>query len=180
MKQTEYPRILIVSDAVWADDNNIGNTLTNLLEDWPKEKLAMVYARPHLPDTVACDNFFQISETRLFKNLFNPRVQTGQTIDTAETKQSKTLQSEEQTGKQLYQFFVRYRWNMFILARELLWKLGRWQTEELNHFIDDFKPDIVFALASPGTYMNRIQQYIISYAQTPYFGRISLVAFIPA
>ena len=56
----EYPRLLLISDATWADDNNIGNTFINLFRDWPKENIAMIYARPDLPKTKACSNFFQI------------------------------------------------------------------------------------------------------------------------
>ena len=62
MNNNEHPRVLIISDATWADENNIGNTFSNLFEDWPKDKIAMIYARPDLPNTVVCDNFFQISE----------------------------------------------------------------------------------------------------------------------
>ena len=60
MNEDNYPKILLISDAAWADNNNIGNTFTNLFKGWPKDKLAMIYARPNLPNTEVCNNFFQI------------------------------------------------------------------------------------------------------------------------
>ena len=41
MNNNEYPRVLIISDATWADENNIGNTFSNLFEGWPKDKIAI-------------------------------------------------------------------------------------------------------------------------------------------
>lgn len=164
MKNDKHPRVLIISDATWADDNNIGNTFSNLFEGWPKEKIAMIYARPDLPNTVVCDNFFQISENRLIKRFLNSSIKTGKKINNLELNNSEAkriFRDEESSGKKIYSFFLKYRWNVFLIAREVLWKIGNWKTKELNAFIEDFCPDIVLSLACPGIYMNRLQQYII-------------------
>lgn len=168
MKNDKHPRVLIISDATWTDENNIGNTFSNLFEDWPKEKIAMIYARPDLPNTVVCDNFFQISENRLIRRLLNHRIKTGKKINTLELNnlmREPTFQNEENSGKKIYSFFLKFRWNIFLLAREILWKIGKWKTKELDNFIEDFKPEIVFSLACPGIYMNRLQQYAINHSK---------------
>ena len=164
MNNNGHPRVLIISDATWADENNIGNTFSNLFEDWPKDKIAMVYARPDLPNTVVCDNFFQISENRLIKRFLNPNTKTGKKVNNSElsnSKEKQTFKNEENSGKKIYGFFLKFRWNIFLLAREILWKIGSWKTKELDDFIEEFSPEIVLSLACPGIYMNRLQQYII-------------------
>lgn len=164
MNNNEYPRVLILSDATWADENNIGNTFSNLFADWPKDKIAMVYARPDMPNTVVCDNFFQISENRLIKRFLNSSIKTGKRISKLELNNSETKQTfrnEESSGKKIYSFFLKHRWNIFLIAREVLWKIGNWKTKELDEFIEEFSPEIVLSLACPGIYMNRLQQYVI-------------------
>lgn len=165
MKLDEYPKILIVSDAAWRDDNNIGNTFSNLFKGWPKDKIAMIYARPNLPDTVVCERFFQISEVRLLKQMLNKNIKVGISINQSKSKDFKakynTEQKDEQNGKMLYSFFLKYRWNVFLFARELLWSLSNWRTTEFNKFIDDFNPHIVLSLADSSLYISKIQQYVI-------------------
>ena len=164
MNSNEHPRVLILSDATWADENNIGNTFSNLFEGWPKDKIAMIYARPDLPNTVVCDNFFQISENRLIKRFLNFNIKTGKKINNSELNNleaKQTFRNEENSGKKIYSFFLKYRWNVFLIAREFLWKIGNWKTKELDDFIEEFSPEIVLSLACPGIYMNRLQQYII-------------------
>src|SRR5699024_5946421 len=102
---------------------NIGNTFSNLFKNWPKDKIAMIYARPNLPNTNVCDNFFQISEGRLIKRLFNPNIKTGKKIYNSKFRESEIR--EEEVGKNIYSFFLKRRWNIFLLAREILWKISK-------------------------------------------------------
>ncbi|MFL2079608.1 glycosyltransferase family protein [Marinilactibacillus psychrotolerans] len=164
MNLDNSPKVLIVSDATWADDNNIGNTFSNLFKDWPKNKIGMIYTRSDMYNTSVCDTFFQISESRLIKRFFSSDIKTGKKIDSIDLENSDTkkkLKEDEEAGKKLYRFFLKHRWNIFLTGRELLWKIGDWKTKELDEFIDEFNPDIVLSLACPGMYMNRLQQYII-------------------
>lgn len=164
MNLDNSPKILIVSDATWADDNNIGNTFSNLFKDWPKNNIGMIYTRSDMHNTSVCDTFFQISEIRLIKRFFSSHIKTGNKIDIVDLENSdikKKLKKDEEAGKILYRFFLKHRWNIFLTGRELLWKIGDWKTKELDEFIDEFNPDIVLSLACPGMYMNRLQQYII-------------------
>lgn len=168
MNNNEHPRVLIISDATWADENNIGNTFSNLFEDWSKDKIAMIYARPDLPNTIVCDNFFQISENRLIKSFLNPKTKTGKKVNNSElsnAKEKRTFKNEENSGKKIYGFFLKFRWNIFLLAREILWKIGSWKTKELDEFLDEFSPEIVLSLGCSGIYMNRLQQYVIKHSQ---------------
>ena len=166
MNSNNYPRILLVADAAWADNNNIGNTFTNLFEGWPKENIAMIYARPNLPNTNVCDNFFQISETRLIKRITDKDIKVGMKVELSKENVFKddylSVKEDEKSGKKLYGFFLKYRFNLFLSAREILWKMVNWKTQELDDFINEFNPQIVLSLASSSVYMNSIHQYIIN------------------
>lgn len=45
--------------------------------------------------------------------------------------------------------------------REILWKLGEWNSKELNSFIKEFNPDIFLYSIESYPYFNRINEYII-------------------
>ncbi len=161
---SQYPKVLLISDATWSDTNNIGNTFNSLFEKYPKDKIAMIYARPDLPNTRICNKFFQISENRLLKNIIKKGIKPGKVVSEEELSNNQiklNLQEDEKKGQNMYRFFRRYRLNLFLFMREVLWKIGNWKTKELNDFIDDYKPDIIFNLACSNIYMNKLQQYII-------------------
>ena len=48
-----------------------------------------------------------------------------------------------------------------LLARELVWKVGRWKTPELDAFLDSFQPDIILHSMEGYIHLNRIIQYTI-------------------
>lgn len=169
MNEDNYPKILLISDAAWADNNNIGNTFTNLFKGWPKDKLAMIYARPNLPNTEVCNNFFQISETRLIKRIINKKIKVGKKLDLSEINTSHNENSsdrkEEEKGKKIYSIFLKYRFRIFLSAREILWKSINWKTKELEDFIKEYNPQIILSLADSSIYMNDIHQYVTEFSQ---------------
>jgi len=48
-----------------------------------------------------------------------------------------------------------------LLAREFIWKVGKWHTKELDDFLDDFKPDIILHSMEGYIHLNRITMYAI-------------------
>lgn len=173
MKKKEK-KILIIADAAWEDHNNIGNTFSNIFSKWDPDNLAIVYARPNLPCTDHCNHHFQISENRLLKSIYNRKIKTGLEVQSQDkivksnSYKIHNLEIEAEKGKKIYGFFTKFRLNIFLLLREFLWILGKWNTPELNDFIDDYSPDIIFSLASPNAYMNRIQRYCVSRLNIPH------------
>jgi hypothetical protein len=162
----DYYKILLISDSTWSDSNNIGNTFSNLFNSWPSDKIAMIYARPDLPQTKICTNYFQISEGRMIASLANRKVLPGIKLSSQDllknTYKDNISSDNEFSIKKLYKFFTKYRWNIFLLAREILWKICKWKTNKLDEYIETFNPDVIFSLACSSIYMNKLQQYAIS------------------
>ena len=51
--------------------------------------------------------------------------------------------------------------------REVVWKLGKWHTKELDEFIEKFDADVLYTPVYPTIYMGRIQKYIIKKTGKP-------------
>lgn len=164
MENRNLPKILVVSINAWRDNTGI-NTLIDFFKDWDKDKLAQIYTRSILPRTYMCDNFFQISENAVIKSIFVRNTKTGkvvynQQVETQQNKEAIEIEQKRYSNK-------RKRTSFMSLCREFVWNIGKWKTKELNKFIDDFDPEVLFFPIYPTVYMGKIQRYILKRAKKP-------------
>lgn len=161
------PKILIISRGVWDDTKGTSSTLTNLFEDYDSERLAHLYIETIQPNTMCCHRFFQISEFALVHKLFKWWTKTGHEIDMLKgERQPQNTQIASQEASTMS--FVRsHRSFGFSLAREILWGFNGWKSKELDEFIQDFAPDVIWMDGSPLPLMNRLYNYVLKVAKKP-------------
>jgi len=151
-------KILILSAEVWRDNTNGGNVLSNLFEGLDAE-FAQVYCNPGNPQNQVCKNYYQMTDFMMINNLLK-----GQTIGRVHHlnhfPDNSLQETEKPISKSFYEFFKRYHWLIFDLFRELLWKFARWDNKQLETFILEFKPDIIFAPCYASHYMLRITRFV--------------------
>ena len=156
-KQRETPRILIFTMTSW--NSKVGaNTWESLLIGRDREKLANIFIRDEIPDSQICSKYFCISENRVIKSILKRKIKTGQEVIAQplyEAEQSEDLRAHNER----YAKMKKKRRYSMLLARELLWKLGKWKTKELDAFLDEFKPDIILHGMDGYIHMNRIVRY---------------------
>jgi len=164
----DYPRILVVSRAVWDDTNSFGNTHSNMFAGWDPDRIANIYCDNGLPNTSVCNRFFQINERMLIANLLHSSSFPGQEIITnpEDTKEPRAAGS---TKLKVFDFARTHRLQMFFLLRDAIWRLGRWQSPELKQFIVEFDPEIVYIPIYPQLYINQVEQWVIRTADKPYY-----------
>lgn len=154
------PRILVCSVDGWSD--SIGsNTLSSLVAGYDKEALACLYIRSEGSDSQVCDRYFHIFESEVMRSIFSGNKHTGEAFFSGQSQGSK--QDEQQ--KSLYSHFVAFRPYSLILARELIWKIGVWRSPELDLFLDEFKPDVLFFPIEGYIHFNRLTEYVIARCQ---------------
>lgn len=157
----------MVSINAWRDNTGI-NTLINFFKHWDADKVAQIYTRSDLPDTVVCNKFFQISENAVLKSIIKRGIHTGREVQNEKHQSENDVAVQNASEeKKKYSFFRRHRSYLFELARELAWKFGKWKTRELDAFIDDFDADVLFMPIYAYTYMNRLQLHVIERAKKP-------------
>lgn len=161
------PKVLVVSINAWRDNTGI-NTLINFLSQWDPDKVAQIYTRSALPNTKVCNHFFQISENAVLKSVIKRNIKTGHVVrNEAHHQENASEKANAVEEQKKYSFFRKHRSYLFELARELAWKLGKWNTQELDHFIDEFDADVLFMPIYAYTYMNRLQLHVIKRANKP-------------
>lgn len=151
-------RILVCSISAWNKKTG-SDTFSSLMDTYGAEKVANVYFSESAPDSPVCGRYFRISENSVVKSLLKRSIKTGSEV-IVDTSEDDNTENERITAAR-YKRFSGKRNYVLLLAREMIWKMGRWKTPELLAFVDDFKPDVVFFSMEGYIYHNRVCRYIL-------------------
>lgn len=155
-------RILVTSIPSWNQKSG-SNTWSSLLTFANSEDIANIYIDPALPDSRIASRYFNINESAVVKSVFNRRIVTGKEMSRInEIRDTHCLKSDKSNHNlSLVQKLKRKRWPILLWIRELAWMLGKWDSKELNCFIDDFNPEVLLFSIESYPYYNRLNEYII-------------------
>ena len=132
--------------------------MTSLVENYPKDSLASLYIRADLADTPICDRYFHIYEGRVLSSIFGRRVATGEEYSLSKLpNQNNDLDAEQKR----YSKYSKKRSWFYVFLREFAWLLGHWKSKELDAFLDDYKPEVLFFPIESYIHFNRINEYIL-------------------
>lgn len=148
-------KILILSYEVWRTDNSGGNVLSNLFQNMDAE-FAQVYCSPGIPMNGICRKYFQMTDFMMIKNILGK----GNVGNQFELKEDPKETQVDNKPSKFYSFFKKFHWTIFDFARELIWKLADSNNKQLDHFVRDFKPDIVFAPCYANLFMLRLSRHV--------------------
>lgn len=150
-------KVLVNTVSAWSD--SVGsNTMSELLKDYPKDKLACLYIRADQSDSTSCCHYFHIFEGRVLKSVLKWNMVTGEEYWLDDAKTDNQELGEE---KARYNKYGKGRNRLYLFAREFVWVLGHWKSKELDAFLKDFNPEIVFFPIESYIHFNRINEYII-------------------
>lgn len=158
----KLPKVLVVSINAWRENSGI-NTLMNLFRSWDPNSLAQIYTRSALPFTDVASRFFQISETKVLKSIIKRKTRSGIEVFSQPfggTKSQDQLSEEARYKKGGHSILMS-------VARELVWLLGKWKTKELDSFVNDFSPDVLFFPIYSSVYMGLIQLHVYKKTNKP-------------
>ncbi len=162
----KMPKVLILSINAWQDQSP-NHTLSDIFSWWEKDKLAHIYIRAGVPSTKVCDKFLKINENAVIKSVLKRNIKTAKEVrnctgEMDPQEMAELLAEQKRYGKRS----KRYCWPKAIM-REMVWSLGKWKTNELKNFVDEFDPDVIFLQMHSVIYMSKIQNYIVKYAKKP-------------
>ena len=151
-------RILIISAGVWRDDSSAGNVLSNLFFSLTDEyEFAEIYTDPRYPSNKVCTKYFHLSEEEMIRSFFK------QKYFGHELSQNEILKGNEDivnSGSSSVKVLKKMRFQIFITIQEFMWRLSKWKSPNLEKFILDYNPDIIFAPLHYGLYTLRLNRYV--------------------
>lgn len=155
-------KILVITDVLWRNDNGVGNSYSNIFSGMTDVEIANICCQEGRSENTVSAACFQISESRLIANLRNKSVPAGVVENPDVTTQAPGAHSSK-----LVRFLKRNRFQVLFWARNLIWKLGRWKSDELRAFLDRTQPELIFAQLQDKVYLNNIVRYVQDYTQCP-------------
>lgn len=165
--EASEPKILVITVSSW--NSKIGaNSWAALLEKYDSENVANICIRDEIPDSNVCSRYFSISESKVIKSILKRKIKTGKEVEPSSNTESSTLSEHNER----YAKHAKKRKYSMLLARELVWKFGKWKTKELKEFLDSFKPDIILHSMEGYIHLNRIIDFAIRYTGAKAIGYI--------
>jgi len=155
-------RVLVVSCSPWRNDNNIGNTYTNIFKGIENIEVAHICCGGGTPDTDFVKCHLHISEGDILRNLIYPQYKCCRTI----SRNKKEIKTSGKRSK-LYDFMRTHRLQLFFLFRDFIWIFKNWICDDLKKFVDDFKPDLIFAQFLDRSYLNEMLLFLKDYTKVP-------------
>jgi len=154
--ETDRIKVLVVTYLPWRNDVSVGNTLSNLfggLQD--RIQFANIYFKGGKPQNEVAESHFYIPESQLAKSIIT-RKPVGMTVEAE--NESGSSQKNNESG--MYSKARQMRWESMLLVQDLIGLCGNWKSKELNDFIAQFKPDIVFGPLGRVPAANVLMKYI--------------------
>lgn len=160
-------KVLIISAEAWRDEDNGGNVLSNLFAPLLDEfEFAQIYCSPAMPNNKVCQKYFHLSEVDMLKCVLRLKK-----FGHAFYYNFVGDQSAEKTSS--FTVAKRHRFEFLLMLRDWLWGVSRWRNKELRQFVEEFKPDLVFAPMYGAVYMHWINRYVFSIANTKVISYVS-------
>lgn len=154
-------RILFVSASPIKKEISIGNTFLNLFDGMEDVEFASIYTRAGQPDAAVSQSFC-ITEKMLIRNLLG-KGPAGKKVEPEERPNSET---QKETSKGVT-FAKTHRWTLFFWLQDFVWRIGRWKSKELEAFIREYEPDVVFTVLSNTPFLNRLILHVQHVAKVP-------------
>ncbi|GAB1418907.1 hypothetical protein MASR2M12_16720 [Bacteroidales bacterium] len=130
-------KVLVISHNAFSKSFNNGKTLESIFSVFPRENLAQLFfSNNEFPDYDYCENYFKITDYDVLKSVF------------LLSKPGRIpIQSEFKSYENNQLFCInllKTHASKINLLRDLLWKVGKWESKSLYNWIESFKPTMVF------------------------------------
>lgn len=157
MTGNNIKRVLVTTVEPWS--TKVGaDTMSSLMSQYGAENVASINIRATKSDSLSASRYFHIIEGRVMKSVFKRNIVTGEEYYPNEVE---ITSNDEVAEAARYSNFKKHRWGVFLFAREMVWKLGKWKTPELNAFLDDFNPEVLICPIEGYIHFNELNLYII-------------------
>ena len=131
--------VLVVSYLPWRNDVSVGNTLSNIFDGMQdKVEFSNIYFKGGKPQNNVAQKYFYIPEKELAKSILT-RQNVGKKVSLDNV--SDNVVTEKRVA---YNRARQLRWESLLLAQDLIGIFGKWHSKELDSFVEEVKPQLIF------------------------------------
>lgn len=148
-------RILVIANNAISQFNNNGKTVYSFLKDISSENIAQLYfGTNEIPFLEGCKNYYRITEVDVLKSIVTLKFFTKNTHDRLISQISTSTPNKKKEGNLLR--FLKKHSSTLAIFRDQLWQLNTWDSKELNKWIRQFEPTVIFAVLGDCIFTHKI------------------------
>lgn len=132
-------KVLLLSHNPVTTYNNMGKTFLSLFSAFRPEELCQLYLYPAVPDTACCGSYYRFTDREALHSIWDRHAVGGEISPDSACHDKFTSEKEERTYRS-----PRSRSEPMRLARDLIWRLSRWDHPGLKAWLDRERPDVLF------------------------------------
>lgn len=132
-------RVLILGHNPFNLELPNGRTLYELFSKFNSEDIAEIFLHDDIPNFDICKNYYRMTDFDVVKSFYSFKT-IGKRI-CGSSNGEKAVSYREATGA--YHIGSK-RQSYMVFLRNIMWQMSRWNSAELNQWIMDFNPDILF------------------------------------
>lgn len=155
-------KILIISQTAWREDNSFGSSFSNIFWGVDNLEIVNIYCNYGNPQNSFVKKYFQITEKSIINNLLNANYPSGR-----EVFQNDNAVNLNKNEVRSFNHVRQRRLQIYFWLRDCIWKFGRWKSRDLEKFITEFKPDLIFQPLYYSNYINDIVLYAHKLTKVP-------------
>ena len=146
-------KILVLSKESWRTEQNGGNVLSNIFRGIDAE-FAQIYCNELYPNNDICSRYYRITDREMLDSILS-RHPAGNVLNTKFSSE-QTMPAAPESFSNLKNLFG----GLLPVLREVVWRLGKWNKSEIEKFVREFNPDIIFAPCYGSNYMHRLTRLV--------------------
>lgn len=153
-------RVLIVGTVPY-NKKSTSRAFESYFSGWDRDCLAQIFSNSKTPCKGHCGSLFQITDHRMLRRWLNPGVKTGKVFRYDELEEQwadNDLEVGSAVIEKAYRIGQKHT-PLTHLLRGVLWRKAFWCTQELQNWMDDFRPECVFLAFSDDYFINQIALY---------------------
>lgn len=158
-------RVLIISKEAWRNEQNGGNVLTNIFENFSGD-YAQIYCTDALPNNSICKSYYQMTDNMMVNNILHNK-KVGKEI------KYENYPYDTKAYVQKYNSLKKGNLPIIPVLREIVWKIAKWDIDGIKNFVLDFNPDVIFAPCYGSHYMIKLTKIVKSFCDVPVISYIS-------
>lgn len=157
-------RVLLLLSESWNDVEFPNNNMTNWFQNIEDVEIWTISGSAQLPNNECCKEYFLVGEMDMLKSIYNKK-RAGKRFILEKVPQSYEKQNCEFTKqtkiKKLFSGELAY------LARDIVWRAGKYDLDAMKAFIDECNPDIIFSQRRGSIKMCRLEQIVMGMTTAP-------------
>ncbi len=153
-------RILLLLSESWNDIQAPNNNMTNWFTDFPDVEIWTISGSSQLPHNNCCKHYFMLDENAMMKSILNGK-KVGKALHCDGYPKNAVIASSVNKSKKLFSN------ELVRLARDFVWRYGKYDIDALKKFIDECAPDIIFSQRYGSVKMCQMEKLVTSITNAP-------------